>query len=194
MRTADLKVPVGLSTQVGVGLTVAGVATAIVAYATGDRSEQTTGTLAGAAVAILAFAITAAMRAVQAKALIVAHAPLVGTQTASTPLENVAVEIAKEVGQRLDEILSVQAWTTAPESPAPVADPPSAIVRETVFTEPGAPVSEAAAAEMGREPIEVPDHLEEGPQPAPLEADVPVDERRDLHDGGAAAPAPEVPA
>jgi hypothetical protein len=60
-------VSVGFSTKLGASLTATGVATAIVAFIAGDRSEQTLGVISGAAVAALAFAITAAGRYAQAR-------------------------------------------------------------------------------------------------------------------------------
>jgi len=68
-----MKVPVGVSTVSGYGLTVIAFAAAVVAYLTGDHSQQTVGTIAAGGVAALAFAITQIGRYVQAKAAIYAQ-------------------------------------------------------------------------------------------------------------------------
>jgi hypothetical protein len=69
------RVPVGFTTKLGASVTATGLAAAIVAFVTGDRSEQTVGTLTAAGVAVLAFAITAIGRYAQAHAQIKAAAP-----------------------------------------------------------------------------------------------------------------------
>ena len=64
------KVPVGVATVAGYGVTVTGFAAAVVAFIMGDRDEQTDGVIVAGAVAGLAFAITQIGRYVQAKAAI----------------------------------------------------------------------------------------------------------------------------
>lgn len=63
------KVSVGLATKAGYSLSAAALAAALIAYLTGDRSDQTLGTLTAAGVAVLAFVITQAGRYLQAYAL-----------------------------------------------------------------------------------------------------------------------------
>lgn len=63
------KVAVGTSTVAGYSVTAVGFVAAIIAYATGDHSAQTLGTLTAAAVALLAFLVTQAGRYVQAHTL-----------------------------------------------------------------------------------------------------------------------------
>jgi hypothetical protein len=83
-------VSVGFSTKLGASLTATGVATAIVAFATGDRSEQTLGVIAGAAVAALAFAITAAGRYAQSRAQIKTAPALVQGNAGASPVDEPA--------------------------------------------------------------------------------------------------------
>jgi hypothetical protein len=75
LRPDPGKVPVGTTSAAGYSLTAAALAAAVVAYATGDRSAQTLGTITAAAVAVLAFIVTSAGRYAQAHAKIKATTP-----------------------------------------------------------------------------------------------------------------------
>jgi hypothetical protein len=64
MRTTDP--PVGLGTKVGLGVSTAAFVAAVVAFITGDRSEQTLGVLVSAAVGAITLAVTIGGRMLQA--------------------------------------------------------------------------------------------------------------------------------
>jgi hypothetical protein len=90
MTTTDP--PVGLGTKVGLGVSSAAFVAAVVAFITGDRSEQTLGVLVSAAVGALTLAVTIGGRMLQAA--------LRGRGPAADAL---AAELA-DLGRRLDTV------------------------------------------------------------------------------------------
>lgn len=70
MRAQIPSVPVGTTSKAGYGVTAFALASAVVAYATGDHSQQTTGVIMAGTVAALSFLVTQAGRYLQAHALI----------------------------------------------------------------------------------------------------------------------------
>jgi uncharacterized membrane protein len=161
--TPSPTVPVGKTTTVGYGTSLSLFVLAAAAYLTGDRSQQTVGTIVAGALGGLLFVATSAGRFVQAHAM-----TKYGDVQIATVLDSVSLEVERAIDARFqvdeDDPESVHASETAP---------PAADVHE-----------EVAAAEVAREP------LEETPPPVataervapPAAAEVPAAERRDLHD------------
>jgi hypothetical protein len=85
-------VAVGASTIAGYSVTAAGLAAAIIAYATGARDAQTLGVLTASAVAILAFLVTQAGRYAQAHTL----AKGVADKIASSPTPTTPIGVAAD--------------------------------------------------------------------------------------------------
>jgi hypothetical protein len=71
MKAQIPAVPVGTTSKAGYGVTAFALASAVIAYATGDHSQQTTGVIVAGAVAALSFLVTQAGRYAQAHALAV---------------------------------------------------------------------------------------------------------------------------
>jgi hypothetical protein len=69
-------VPIGPSTIAGYSATTIAFSLAVVAYITGDRSEQTLGTLAAAAAGVIALVVTNIGRFLQAKEIVKAEGAL----------------------------------------------------------------------------------------------------------------------
>lgn len=107
-------VPVGLSTNVGLGTSGVAFALAILAFIQGDRSEQTLGVVAAGVVGIVSLGITMGGRMIQARAQINAQAnpAVVHLPVATTELhEGVLAEGVLAEGL-------VQTKTDEPEPPA----------------------------------------------------------------------------
>jgi hypothetical protein len=68
-RNTQPKVPVGVTSQVGYGVTATALIAAVVAFVSGDRSEQTLGVLTAAALAAVSLGITQIGRYLQAREL-----------------------------------------------------------------------------------------------------------------------------
>jgi hypothetical protein len=145
------RVPVGFTTKLGASVTATGLAAAIVAFVTGDRSEQTVGTLTAAGVAVLAFAITAIGRYAQAHAQIKAAAPaqripgtgvVLRSDTASEPKQIVLGDVSSKIP-------GTDAGPFGPPSPRGV-DPPASAVDD----EPGDPFSAVPDLAVVADPTE----------------------------------------
>lgn len=121
-------VPVGITSKVGYGVTALGLVSAIVAYATGHRDQQTVGVIVSGAVAGLSLLSTQLGRYAQAHALIV---------NPPAPTNRAAVEAPRPkdaviYGTGNAEHVGVVSFSSGPEEPGdphdalphhPVTDP-----------------------------------------------------------------------
>src|SRR5262249_8713138 len=71
------KVPIGLATQAGYGVAIAGLVGAVVAYATGDHSQAQLGSIVSGSIAVISLVVTQIGRYVQANTQIKANRELV---------------------------------------------------------------------------------------------------------------------
>lgn len=92
------KVPIGPTTIAGYSVTLAGALGAVIAFKSGDRSEQTLGTLAAGVFAAIAFVVTQVGRYVQAREIAKGSASALNAAAASagTAAPGLALALAAE--------------------------------------------------------------------------------------------------
>lgn len=94
------KVPIGPTTILGSSVSIAAFGLAVVAYLTGDHSQQTVGTIVAGAVSLGALAITAAVRGKQAQVL--AH-KAIAVYDGLSPVAQAEIESLR---QRVDDAVA----------------------------------------------------------------------------------------
>jgi hypothetical protein len=144
-------VPIGIASQAGYGVVVAGLIAAVLSYVTGDHSQAQLGSIVSASVAVFSLAITQIGRYVQANSQIRANGELQKAAAAVTPVWHGLEQLDPNARAQLDMLVrqAIQGELSKLQVPADVeADVEDRLLPTTGETDQLLPTASEEAADQ----------------------------------------------